>query len=194
MSSFIIQLLIISAVVLMVRSAPVSVTNDHLQKRQANDDTAKELEIRLYCAAKPFHDKVGPPGSEPFNKMISATTLNNTMFDHLSTLCKNFTIATALKHLLQDLLLSTTELSSKNTKKLTTILTKLQTMANTFDDMQYNKHGTICVKFTPAQYWIMYSIKYNNKSMSESLTDMKQWYKDKNYYEHTRENLGDGRC
>ena len=56
MSLFIIQLLFISAVVLMVRSAPVSVTNDHLQKRDANDDIDKKLEIRLFCAAKSLHD------------------------------------------------------------------------------------------------------------------------------------------
>ena len=39
MSSFIIQLLIISVVGLMVQSAPVNVTDDHLQKRSTNQDS-----------------------------------------------------------------------------------------------------------------------------------------------------------
>ena len=38
MSSFIIQQLIISVVGLMVQSAPVSVTDDHLQKQSTNEN------------------------------------------------------------------------------------------------------------------------------------------------------------
>ena len=53
MSSFIVQLLIISVVGLMVQSAPVSVTDDHLQKRSTklNDYYQQVPENRLFCAA-----------------------------------------------------------------------------------------------------------------------------------------------
>ena len=59
MSSFIIQLLIISVVGLMVQSAPVSVTDNHIHKRHATE-SQKALEKKLYCAATNVY-KTGEP-------------------------------------------------------------------------------------------------------------------------------------
>ena len=53
MSSFIIQLLIISVVGLMVQSAPVSVTDDHLHKRHtAANERHNQAKLEKNCSAQ----------------------------------------------------------------------------------------------------------------------------------------------
>ena len=57
-------------------------------------------------------------------------------------------------------------------------------MANIFDDMQFNKHDSRCVTFTPAQYKIIYSIQYATIPLLKSLRqDMERWYF-AHYYEY----------
>ena len=99
-----------------------------------------------------------------------------------------------LKHQLQYLFFdtdSTPELSSKNTEWLSTILTNLQTMANTFDDMQLNKHRSSCIKFTPAQYRIMYNVP-DTTPPSKALNNMTIWYEEEGYY--YKDKQGEGKC
>ena len=43
-----------------------------------------------------------------------------------------------------------------NSKRLSTILTSLQTMASIFDEMELNKSNSRYVELTPAQYNMMY--------------------------------------
>ena len=76
-----------------------------------------------------------------------------------------------LKHQLQDHIFNiASELKSDNNRKLSTILTNLQTMANIFDGMQFNKDNSRCVGLTPAQYKIMYYVRYA-APLLESLED-----------------------
>ena len=54
MFSFITQLLIISVVGLMVQSAPVSVTDNHLHK-QSTKESKRVIEKSLFCAVTSLH-------------------------------------------------------------------------------------------------------------------------------------------
>ena len=95
------------------------------------------------------------------NKNIK--TFMNKMFHQFSKLCKYFTKAMTLKHHLREHLFNTDsalKINSDNHNNISTILTSLQTMANIFDDMQFNKDNSSCVKLTPAQYRIMYYVRY----------------------------------
>ena len=207
MSLFIIQLLIISAVGLMVQSAPVSVTNVHLQKRDAaanpiEEDIQRKLENRLYCAADTLHNAVGhlqrsdekvtlDPTEIDVN--ITEISVDNKTFDFFSkdsNLCESFIIAMSIKHQLQDLLFNTniiSELSFKNTKRLYTIITNLQTMANTFDDMQLHQHHSRCVEFTPVQYRIMYYVRYTDTPLLNSLEELgRNWTSENSNYKYPR--------
>ena len=123
MSSFIIQLFIISVVGLMVQSAPVTVTDDHLHKRHtaANEQQNQvKLEKTLFCTAK-----------EVRNKAKCTVTLNiptqyaganevdrNQTYDQLTKYCMNFIMAMSLKHHLQDLLLDTNPSSQLNSDNI----------------------------------------------------------------------------
>ena len=81
----------------------------------------------------------------------------------------NFIVAMSLKYHLQDLLLDTntsSQLNSDSIGKLSVILTKLQTMANIFDDIQVGKHSSSCVRFTPDEFKTIYKyIEYTNTSL-----------------------------
>ena len=196
MSSFIIQLLIISVVGLMVQSAPVSVTDDHLQKRSTNENNQQVPENSLFCAALSLHIKMKDfstdstvPAAPQINDNIESVM--NETFDHFSSLCKNFTIAMSLTYQVQDLLFNadtTPELSSDDIQKLSEILALLQTMAISFDDIQYNRDHSRCVRLTAAQYRIMYYIQHPNTSLKQALEDIKEfWNSTDGDYKH--ENL-----
>ena len=196
MSSFIIQLLIISVVGLMVQSAPVSVTDDHLQKRSTNENNQQVPENSLFCAALSLHIKMKDfstdstvPAAPQINDNIESVM--NETFDHFSSLCKNFTIAMSLTYQVQDLLFNadtTPELSSDDIQKLSEILALLQTMAISFDDIQYNRDHSRCVRLTEAQYRIMYYIQHPNTSLKQALEDIKEfWNSTDGDYKH--ENL-----
>ena len=197
MSSYIIQLFIISVVGLMVQSAPVSVTDDDLHKRHtaANErHNQAKLEKTLFCTAK-----------EVRNKAKRTVTLNiptqyaganevdrNQTYDQLTKYCMNFIMAMSLKHHLQDLLLDTnpsSQLNSDNIGELPIILIKLQTIANTFDDLQVVKHSSSCVTFTPDEFKTIYKyIKYTNTSLLQAIIDSAFfWINDEDIYEYPKE-------
>ena len=142
MSSFILQLLIISAFGLMVQSAPVNdvAKRSAVSKKEMNQ---RKLENNLYCAAQSLYD-AGKETDEsytlpPLSKIdVNSNTKRNMnrMLHHFSDLCKYFTKAVTLKHQLQEHLFnSAPEFNSDNHNKISTVLTSLQTMANIFDDM-----------------------------------------------------------
>ena len=184
----------------MVQSAPVNVNN--LQKRSSDLSEVQRLfEKDLYCAAMSLRNTAGKlrvhltlPPYPQVDINVNTEKIMNATFDHFSKECKNFTIAMILKHQLQDFLFSThiiapessdtTELNSDNIKRVSTILTNLQTMASIFDDMQFSKHHSSCVRLTPIQYKIMYHVYYSNISLLQSLKDMEDWALDESYYEY----------
>ena len=172
MSSFIIQLLIISVVGLMVQSAPVSITDDHLHKRSIN-----EIEKSLFCAATSLHFDIKDllsnltlPAAPQIN--INTKTVINAIFHHFSTLCKDFTKAMSLKYQVQDLLFNadtTPELTTENIQTLTKMIIKLQTMATTLGDLQFHEDRSRCVRLTAAQYRIMYYVQHPNATLIQAL-------------------------
>ena len=184
----------------MVQSAPVN--NNVLQIRSSDMLEVQRLfEKDLYCAATSLRNTAGKLRLKltlpPYPQMdinVSTEKIMNTTFDHFSKECKNFTIAMILKHQLQDFLFNTdiitpqlsdtTELNSDNIKRISIILTNLQTMASIFDDMQFSKHHSSCVRLTPIQYKIMYHVRYSNISLLQSLKDMEEWALDESYYEY----------
>ena len=191
MSSFLIQLLIISVVGLMVQSAPVS---RHLQKREPTAENSIEfkLENHIYCASSAIHNvhwelpvaTCTVPESQ--NANIDFQTLVDIVFNQLSLYCRNFTIAMSLKHQLQDFLFNTDttpEFSSDNIQKLSEVLAHLQTMATAFDDIQYNRDHSRCVRLTAAQYGIICSVQHPNTtaSLKEYAND---WYLNYELYNH----------
>ena len=194
--------LLISVICLMVQSAPVNVNNDHLQKRSSDlSENQRVYEKDLFCTASSLRNtarrlrlNLTLPPYPQVDINVKTETIMNTTFDLFSKECKNFTIAMMLKHQLQDFLFNTdvitpelsasTELNSDNIKRMTTILTNLQTMANTFDNMQFSKHRSSCVRLTPLQYTIMYHVRYSNISLLQSLKDMESWVLDESYYEY----------
>ena len=111
MSSFIIQLLIISVVGLMVQSAPVTVTDNHIHKRHAKV-SQRALEKKLYRVATKVRNTA--------KHLSSTVTLNvptqyagvsevdrDLTYDKQTKYCMNFIMTMSLKHHLQDLLLDT---------------------------------------------------------------------------------------
>ena len=175
----------------MVQSAPVNdVTKRSTDTTMSNEEM--KLEKNLYCAAQSLYNE----GEELRNTSYTLPPLpkidvnNNTkrnmnrMLHHFSSLCKNFTIAMILKHQLQDHIFNSVPvLNSDNAKKLTTILTSLQTMANIFDVMQFNEDNSRCVGLTPAQYRIMYYVQYTTPLL-ESLKQLRGWYQDSSLYQY----------
>ena len=55
---------------------------------------------------------------------------------------------------------TTVEVNSDNANKLSKILTSLQSLANVFNDREFVKNNSRCVKLTPAQYRIVYYARY----------------------------------
>ena len=184
MSSFVIQLLIISVVGLMVQSVPVSITDNRLQKQSTNEINQRVPENSLFCAALSFHIKMRDfssdltvPATPQINDNIKSVM--SATFDHFSSLCKNFTVAMSLTYQVQDLLFytdTTPELSSDDIQKLSDVLALLQTMATAFDDIQYNRNHSRCIRLTAAQYRIMYYIQHPNTSLKQALKDIKEFW------------------
>ena len=192
MSSFIIQLLIISVVGLMVQSAPVSVTDDHLQKRQAQcNNHQKALEVKLFCAVTKVRNTANDLNKTvTLNvsvKYVGATRENNTD-DNLTKYCMHFIMAMSMKHHLQDLLLDTNVISKRTNasiEDLSVLLTNLQTMANTLDDLQVNKHDSSCARFEPSNFKTIYKyIPYTHASLLQAIYDIADfWVNDEDSYE-----------
>ena len=177
MSSFILQLSLISVFGLMVQSAPI-----HLTKRSTcTKGNVSVLEKRLYCAARDLHDANGQ--LKKYLSSLSEIVINNTetihktkkiaseTFSTFSYRCQHFTKVMTLKLQLQDHLFSAENTSyiNQNAKQLAKMLTSLQTMANTFDDIEFDRDNRRCIKLTPAQYKIL--------TLLESFAnDLKGWY------------------
>ena len=200
MSSFILQLLIVLAIGLMVQSAPV---ND-VTKRSANiakEKKQRKLENNLYCTAQSLHfaGRQLQLHNKSFILLTSLPEIDisnnikrnmNRMLHHFSDLCKNSIIAMTLKHQLQEHLFNddtALEVNPDDAKTISTILTSLQTMANIFDDMQFNKDNSRCVKLTPAQYRIMYYVQYTTPLLESLKDDLQGWYRDDSLYEYQDE-------
>ena len=197
MPSFILQLFIISAFGLMAQSAPVNdvTKTSTVSKKEMNQ---RKLENNIYCAAQSLYDAGGDLRDKKYTlsplpkiNVNSNTKRNmNRMLHHFSDLCKYFTKAMTLKHQLQEHLFNTDsapQLNSDNHDKISTILTSLQTMANIFDDMQFNKDNSSCVKLTPAQYRIMYYVRYTAPLLESLKDDLEGWYRDDSLYEYDDE-------
>ena len=198
MSLFIIQLFIISAFGLMVQSAPVNdvTKRSTMSKEEINQ---RKLEKNLYCASQTLYNnavklqnKAGFTLPSLPQADIDNTTkaIANKTFDHFSHRCKNFTIAMTLKHQLQERIFSndtTVEVNSDNAKKLFKILTSLQSLANVFNDMEFIKNNSRCVKLTTAQYRIMYYVRYTALLLESLEDDFEDWYLNEKLYEYTDE-------
>ena len=195
MSSFVLQLLIISAFGLMVQAAHVNnVSKKSTDTTMSNTEkNNKKLENNLYCASQSLYNARGQLQNAGFTlPSIPQVDINNNtkiivnrMFHHFSDLCKYFTIAMTLKHQLQDHLFNTApELNYDNANKLTTILTSLQTMANIFDDMKISEDNSRCVKLTPAQYKIMYYVRYTAPLLESLKRHLEGWYTDPSLYDY----------
>ena len=176
----------------MVQSAPVRVTDDHLQKRQAHGNNQKALEQKLYCAvtkvrntANDLNKKVTLNVSA---KYVGATRESNTD-DNLTKYCMHFIMAMSMKHHLQDHLLDTdvtSQCTTASIENLSVLLTNLQTMANTLDDLQVNKHDSSCARFEPSDFKTIYKyIPYTHASLLQAIHDIADfWYRDEDSYEY----------
>ena len=174
MSLFIPQLLIISALGLMVQTAPISFT------KRSTETNSSVLQTRLYCAARDLHNARGKLGGSSVKHNDDDSTAK-TVLDHFSELCKNYTKAMTLKHqLLDGLFKANTDpgLNSDTSKNYSTILTSLETIANTLNDMEFSTNNSRCVELTPTQYEIMYEALYiYTTGVLSSLQDMEEWYR-----------------
>ena len=165
MSSFILQLFVISAFGLMVQSALID-----------------DVSTLIFCAAESPYDEINDFKYANFtpSSLNITKTIPNIMFNHFSDQCKNFTKAMTFKHLLQEHFFSNDtalEVNPNDAKNLSTILTSLQSLANIFNDIEINEYSNRCVKLTPAQYRIMYYVQYNTTSLLESWKDdIAHWY------------------
>ena len=187
---------IISALTLMIQSAPIERSAENVMTKEEMNQ--RELEKNLYCAAQSLHNAVGQlrlasytlPPLPKVNISSNTEAIMDRMVHHFSYRCKNFTEAMTLKHQLQDHLFNTEtapDLSSHNINNLSTILGSLQTMANAFDRMELNKDNRRCVKLTPAQYKIMYYVRYTNPLLVALNDDLEEWYRDSSLYDYPDE-------
>ena len=69
------------------------------------------------------------------------------------------------------------DLNIKDPEKLSTILTSLQAISYSFNDMELNENNRRCVELIPTQYKIMYKAQYTT-SVLQSLGDLDKWYRD----------------
>ena len=155
----------------------------------------QKLENTLYCAAQSLHHAREDlenvefilPSLPQADISNNIKTIINKTFHHFSYLCKNFTKVMTLKHQLLEHIFNNdtaSELNSDNAKKLSTILTSLQTMANVFNVLQFNKHNSRCVKLTPAQYRIMYYAQKTSPLLKSLKHHLERWYRDDSLYEY----------
>ena len=190
MSTLILQLIITFTLYSMVQSSPI-----YLDPTVENQ---KVLEKSLYCAARSLYNAVGQLRTASYTlPPLPTVDINsnteefmNSIFHDFSHRCQYFTTTMILKHQLQEHLFynadTALDISSENIEKLSTILTSLQTMADIFNDMEFNKDNRRCEKLTPAQYQIMYHALYTNTTpLLESLKDdLEEWYRDRGLYEY----------
>ena len=174
MSLFISQLLIILALGLMVQTAPISRT-----KRS----TEAELREKLKSEAEALINARGnqPTPNEPEFTNDDSTAAK--VFNLSSTECQDFTIVMTLKHQVLDCIFNAIaqdhicdNLSMIDSKKLSTILTSLQTMASIFNKLELIIKKSSCVELTPDQYKMMYEARYNTTEVIQSLNELRKHY------------------
>ena len=196
MPSFILQLSIILAFGLMTQSAPVDVTKRSTMSKEERNQ--RRLENNLYCASQTLHIEGNVLRVAKFTlPSLPQPDINNATeeivketYSQFSDLCKDYTKAMTLKHQLQEQLFSNDAaltLNSDNAEKLSKILTSLQSMANIFNDMEFNKVKSRCVNLTPAQYKIMYHVRYTKSLLDSLKDDFERWYKNERLYDYTDE-------
>ena len=181
---------------LMVQSAPVSRS---LQKQGLTAENST-LESRIYCASSSIRNDIRwklpidictIPKNQ--NANIDVKTLVDTILnsDQLSLYCRNFIIAMSLKHQLQDFLFDnaiiTPMLGSDNIQKLSQLLTNLQTMATAFDDLQYNRDYSRCVRLSAAQYKIICYVRHPANTTASLNEFADEWYLNEKLYIHKGE-------
>ena len=185
MYSFILQLSIISVLGLIAQSAPTDLTKRSTMTGCTNNKTSV-LETRLCYAARDLHNADGCLRSKDHKYLSNLSKIENNfaettkksaknIYDHFSYRCQNFTQAMTLKHRLQYHLFNanTASFLIQNAEDLSKILTSLQTMANTFDDIEFKEVNIRCVKLTPAQYTI--TIPPLDDSL-QLINDLTGWY------------------
>ena len=190
---FILQLFAISALGrALAQYSPIKRSTEAIMTTEEKHQ--RELENTLYCAAQSLYNAGGQLSNANFtlpilseNDISNNTKENmNITLRHFSDRCKYFTTTMTLKHQLQDhLFLNNTipSLTFDNAKKLYTILISLQTMADVFNDIEYNKNSRICILLTPAQYKIVYHVQYSTPLL-ESLEDLNVWFQNRSLYEY----------
>ena len=181
MSSFILQLLVISTFGLMVQSAPIH----DVTKRSADTNL---LEKSLYCITEVLDEKLNyillslTKDDNVHNIDNTTKTIADEAFNHFSHRCKYFTKAMTFKHRLQEHLFNNTALvvNSNHAKNLSKILTTLQLFAKIINDLELNENNSRCVELAPAQYKIMYHALHNTTNTTSLLeswkNDIRQWY------------------
>ena len=153
------------------------------------------MKKKLYCAATEVLYGANSLNTSNVTLDIEVDRNNASMtpaeivMQKLTKYCSNFTMAMTLKHHLQDLLLDTntsSRLNSDSIGKLSVILTKLQTIANIFDDIQVGVHSSRCVRFTPDQFKTIYKyITYINTSLLQAIIKSAFfWVNDDDFYEY----------
>ena len=161
------QLSIISALGLMIQSAPI---NTMITKRSTG--TEKSLTIldnRLKCAAKDLRDATGRllkasnQSDIPEIKFDIKTEIGRNFYNLSSSQCKSYTDVMILKHQLQDHIFNTdlNLTAEHDAGDISIISTSLQTMADSFNDYEFCIANKRCVELTPAQYQIMHYVNYN---------------------------------
>ena len=165
MSSFIPQLLIISALGLMVQTAPTHICPT---KRL----TGANLKERLNSAARALNDARKSSPEVEIDETDDNTATK--VFNLFSAECQDFTIAMTLKHrLLDDIFNNKIAVDCDSS----TILTSLQTMASIFNEMKLNNNNSRCVELTPAQYKMIYEARYHkNDDVIQSLGELRKHY------------------
>ena len=173
MSSFILQLLVISAFGLMAQSAPV---ND-VTKRSTDKSQTDLLEQSLFCITGNLSNELNVNFATRLTKDDTDDTkkIANEAFNHFSYRCKHFTKAMTLKHRLQKHLFSL-KVNSSDAKTLSTILPNLQSLATIINDLELKVKHSRCVELTPAQYNIMYSALQTAPLLKSWKDDIRSWY------------------
>ena len=182
MSSFILQLLVISTFGLMVQSAPI-----HDVTKRSTDMNQEYLEMRLFCKAQFLHHELKNINftEDDYDIDTITKTIANETYDHFSDRCKYFTKAMTLKHRLQEHLFSNDSSvvpDSDNVKTLLKILTYLQSVAKILNDLELIENNSRCVKLTPAQYKIMYYALQTAPLLESWKDDIREWFLNKNIY------------
>ena len=162
------QLSIISALGLMIQSAPINTMITKRSTLMCAEKNLTILENRLKFAARDLYHATGRllNASNPSDfGFYVKTEIRHKFYSLSSPQCKNYTNVTILKHQLQDHIFNTDLTAEHDAGDISIILTSLQAMADIFNDYEFSIANKRCVELTPAQYQIMYNVN-NNQTYS----------------------------